>query len=259
MNKILMEVSKLLKENMKKYLPEVNDEELEENGKIYYMNGNNGTSFDFYINSHLSPFMIFYDDEANMGAVKAILDIEGNLDIYFFKNHEEEPCEQISVVVDVNENEILELAVIMNRIADDEEKWGCSIEDMDSDIQVSKEEIDNFISKEEEYEMLKELFKTCIVTKNILEEDWKVGLMQKLEPNSETDSGWFLSAGNESQEYIDDPENLCVITLAEITDRDASIIPYLMEKNEGDVLIRISDDEFEFDDGEKEIFISKFE
>ena len=44
---------------------------LEENGTVYYMNGKNGTEFDWHVNDRLSDFMVFYDDEDKLGAVKA--------------------------------------------------------------------------------------------------------------------------------------------------------------------------------------------
>lgn len=257
MNKILIEISKIVKENLKKYLPETSIQDLEENGKIYYMNDRNGTTFDYYINKHLSPFMCFYNDKENMGAIKLILYIDGKIDIYLFKNHVNEPYKEISTAITVKNEDILELAVIMNKIADNNSKWGFSIEDMNSDISISKNEIDEFVSQEQDFRILSELLKTCIVTKKLLDENWKVGLMQKLQSSSEIDSGWFLSVGNETQDYVDNPENLCVITLNELCEKDSVLISYLMNKEVGDVLIRVSNDEFEFDDNKKEIFITK--
>ncbi|MDE5831349.1 MAG: DUF2185 domain-containing protein [Clostridia bacterium] len=145
----------------------------------------------------------------------------------------------------------------MNKITDNDNKWGVSIEDIDSDIQITKNEINEFISQEEDFKILSELLKTCIVTKKLLNESWKVGFMQKMESSSEMDSGWFLSVGNETQDYVDNPENLCMITLNELCEKDSVLISYLMNKQVGDVLIRVSNDKFEFDDNKKEIFITK--
>lgn len=257
MNKILKEISEIVKENLKKYLPEISTQDLEENGKIYYMNDKNGTIFDYYTNNHLSPFMCFYDDKENMGAIKLILYIDGKIDIYLFKNHINAPYKEISTSISVTHDEILELAVIMNKVADNDNKWGFAIENMNSDIKITKSEINQFISQEQDFRILSELLKTCIVTKKLLDENWKVGLMQKMEPSSEMDSGWFLSVGNETQDYVDNPENLCITTLNELCEKDSVLISYLMNKKVGDVLIRVSNDEFEFDDNKKEIFITK--
>ncbi len=257
MNKILTEISKIAQENIKKYLPEISNNDLEENGKIYYMNDKNGSTFDYYVNGHFSPFMCFYNDEENMGALKILLFIDGRIDVYIFKNHESKPFKEINTSIDVDDNEILELAVIMDKM-EKNDNWGFSIEDMNSDIQITENEINEFISQEEDYKILLELLKTCIVTKKLLDENWKVGLMQKLESESEMDSGWFLSVGNETQEYVDNPKNLCVITLSELCEKDPVLIRYLMDKEVGDSLIRVSDDEFEIDNEDKEIFTTKF-
>ncbi len=257
MNRILREITEIARENLKKYLPEVLTQDLEENGKIYYMNDKNGTIFDYYVNSHLSPFMCFYNDKENMGAIKLILYIDGNIDVCIYKNHTNKPYKEIYTSISVTSDEILELAVIMNKITDNDDKWGFSIEDINSDIQITKNEIDEFVSQEEDFILMSELLKTCIVTKKLLDENWKVGLMQKMEPSSEMDSGWFLSIGNETQEYVDNPKNLCIITLDEVCQKDSNLISYLINKKVGDTLIRISNDEFEFDDGKKEIFITK--
>ena len=80
MNKILKEIKEIINENIKKYLPDVKPSELEENGMVYYMNGNNGTEFDWYVNDKISDFMVFYNDEKNLGIAK--LTIYSNGDIY---------------------------------------------------------------------------------------------------------------------------------------------------------------------------------
>jgi len=147
MNKILGEISEIVKESLKRHLPQVSTQDLEEDGKIYYMNDRNGTSFDYYVNNHLSPFMCFYDDKENMGALKLILYIDGKIDICIFKNHKNKPYKEIYTSISVTHDEILELGVIMNKIADNDNKWGVSIEDMDSDIQISENEISKFDNK----------------------------------------------------------------------------------------------------------------
>lgn len=46
MNEILNAIRRMINENLSKYLSDVAKENLEENGVIYYMNGNNGTEID---------------------------------------------------------------------------------------------------------------------------------------------------------------------------------------------------------------------
>lgn len=46
MNEILNAIRRMINENLSKYLSDVAKENLEENGVIYYINGNNGTEID---------------------------------------------------------------------------------------------------------------------------------------------------------------------------------------------------------------------
>ena len=50
MNKIVKEIQKIMAQNMAFYLPHVKKSDLEKNGAVFYMNGNNGTEFDWYVN-----------------------------------------------------------------------------------------------------------------------------------------------------------------------------------------------------------------
>ena len=73
MNRILNEIKKIINDNLKLYLPHVKANDLENDGEIYYMNGKDGTEFDWYVNDKLPPFMVFYNDETNLGAMKLSL------------------------------------------------------------------------------------------------------------------------------------------------------------------------------------------
>ena len=73
MNKIVKEIQKIMAQNMAFYLPHVKKSDLEKNGAVFYMNGNNGTEFDWYVNDRLPAFMVFYNDADNLGAAKLML------------------------------------------------------------------------------------------------------------------------------------------------------------------------------------------
>lgn len=77
MYRIINDIQTIIKNAMSENLPEVSPDALEENGKIYYMNGKNGTEYDWFVNDHLPPFMVFYNDEKNLGAVKATVYTDG--------------------------------------------------------------------------------------------------------------------------------------------------------------------------------------
>lgn len=46
MNKVLEKVLKIVEQGINTWLPDVTSSMLEENGKVYYMNGDDGTVFD---------------------------------------------------------------------------------------------------------------------------------------------------------------------------------------------------------------------
>ena len=59
MNPTLSAIQNVIKKNMAVYLPDVSQESLEDGGKIFYMNGKDGTEFDWFVNGRLCPFMSF--------------------------------------------------------------------------------------------------------------------------------------------------------------------------------------------------------
>ena len=82
MNEILNEIRRLIRESRTMYLPHVKAEALEENGAVYYMNGKNGTEFDWYVNGKVSDFFVFYKDENNLVAIEDMFD---DMNITHFK------------------------------------------------------------------------------------------------------------------------------------------------------------------------------
>lgn len=65
-------------------ISEVGWADLENNGAIFYMNGKNGTAFDWYVNEYLPCFFIYYNDDDNLGTVKATLYADGNMSVYVY-------------------------------------------------------------------------------------------------------------------------------------------------------------------------------
>ena len=97
----------------------------------------------------------------------------------------------------------------------------------------------------------------CLASDKITKEGYKVGYMYREQPDEgKPDSGWRFMAGNEDDEYINDPKNLHIFALNTICNYDKDIIPYLKSKP-GIAYIRISNDKFEVDDGSKPVFIDK--
>ena len=84
MNKVILKIKEIINNGINQYLPNVKNKDLEDNGAIYYMNGNNGTEFDWHVNQKLSNFMVFYNDKDNLGAVKLIIHSDRNIYLYIY-------------------------------------------------------------------------------------------------------------------------------------------------------------------------------
>ena len=88
----------------------------------------------------------------------------------------------------------------------------------------------------------------CIVSNKITKEGFKVGYMYREQPtDGYPDSGWRFMAGNEDDEYMDNPNNHHIFAINTICNYDKDIITYLKSKI-GSAYIRISDSEFIIED-----------
>lgn len=97
----------------------------------------------------------------------------------------------------------------------------------------------------------------CIVSNRITKDSYKVGYMYREEASDVyPDSGWRFFAGDEDEEYSNDPDNFAIFNLNTICNYDQDIIKYL-ELSIGTYLIRINSLEFLEDDGQTEIHIEK--
>lgn len=119
MNRILIELKKNMKECLEKYVSDILPDDLEDRGAIFYMNGKNGTEFDWYVNDKVSDFMIFYNDEDNLGAVKATIYNNGELLIYVYGEQGKNVVQRVQTNLDVTTDEVLELAIIFRNKPDE--------------------------------------------------------------------------------------------------------------------------------------------
>ena len=69
----------------------------------------------------------------------------------------------------------------------------------------------------------------CFVTNRVLYGRERAGYLYREEPDEDKDSGWRLMVGDESDEYMNDPENISYVSLGAVLDRDASFIDLLDE------------------------------
>ena len=63
--------------------PEVTDDMLYGNGAIYYMNGNDGTEFDWNVNDRCCEFYLFYK-ETEMGFIKVLVNKDDTISGYVY-------------------------------------------------------------------------------------------------------------------------------------------------------------------------------
>ncbi len=67
----------------------------------------------------------------------------------------------------------------------------------------------------------------CIATDKITVEGRKVGFMYREAPDNDVDSGWRFMAGDEDEEYMDNPDNHGIYAVNTICNYDPTIIPHL--------------------------------
>ena len=88
MHRVITDIQIRIRNAMKENMPEVSSDTLEEDGKVYYMNGKDGTEYDWFVNDHLPTFMVFYNDENNLGAAKATVYTDSGMVIYLYDEKE---------------------------------------------------------------------------------------------------------------------------------------------------------------------------
>lgn len=260
MNKVILKIKEIINNSINQYLPNVKNKDLEDNGAIYYMNGNNGTEFDWYVNQKLSNFMVFYNDKDNLGAVKLIIHSDCNIYLYIYDERGKHLFKEIKDTIDVNSDELFKLAIALKNEADDKRIFDGDISKIDTDIAVTNEMLSEFKSHESYYDNIKKrkelLNKMAYVSKRIINDNYKIGYMHREEPLNNEDSGWSFVAGNESDDYINNSDNIVLLKLYEVILLEPSIEEYL-EYDIGTTLIRISKTEFEIDNKDKEIFVER--
>ena len=67
----------------------------------------------------------------------------------------------------------------------------------------------------------------CVASDRITVDGERVGFMYRDQPANDLDSGWRMMAGDESEEYMDEPTNHEVYGVNTIANYDPDIIPLL--------------------------------
>ena len=243
MHRILEQVCAIAERERAEWLPEVTPRQLEQDGAVFYMNSQNGTEFDWYVNDRLPSFMVFYNDKANLGAVKLHLNRDGTVSVYLYGEQGARLQKQETLPAEYTEEELLGLAVQLRQAAD-----GAVPE---------AEAIQQFLRLGESYAAMRQrrmlLAQNAIVSRKILDEGWKVGYMERTETDRDGDSGWFFASGTEEPGYLDDYHHLALVPVGIVWQQfDPDIFRYL-DSPAGTRLIRVSEDRFEPDQPDREI------
>ena len=123
---IIEKIKSVFAEIREKY-PLITDEDLLENGAIYYMNGNDGTDFDWNANGHTSEFYMYHSNE--IGFIKLYVNNDDTYTAYVYPNGEMSAVETIKG--DLSDVDGLYLAALLYRKADREYIYDEIIDEID--------------------------------------------------------------------------------------------------------------------------------
>lgn len=85
--------------------------------------------------------------------------------------------------------------------------------------------------------LVERYIKRCYVTNRVLRDGAKVGYLYREAPDREDDSGWRITANDESDEYMDDASNCAYVSLGAVLSNDDSFIA-LLDYPEGSAFVR---------------------
>lgn len=121
-------IIEIIKDVLAKALMGVSPKDLEENGKVYYMNDQNGTIFDWTMNEHASPLMCFYND--GIGAIKALVYEGGNVVVYYYDTTPEHKYLG-EYQANISKDDALALTCFLYFNADEKDRFGKSLDDLE--------------------------------------------------------------------------------------------------------------------------------
>lgn len=97
------------------------------------------------------------------------------------------------------------------------------IQDLKPDDTVWFQPCNIIATEHDEHDNLVERYvKRCFVTMRVLEDGLKVGYLYREEPDTDNDSGWRITANDESDEYMSDSDNIAFVSLGAVLSKDDS-------------------------------------
>ena len=123
----IKETIKTIFAEIREKYPLITDEDLHSNGAIFYMNGNDGTDFDWNANEHTSEFYMYHENE--IGFIKLYVNKGDTYTAYVYPNGEMSATETVRGNLD--EGDSLYLAALLYRKADREYIYDADIDEID--------------------------------------------------------------------------------------------------------------------------------
>lgn len=133
---IIEKIKNVFAEIREKY-PLITDEDLHSKGAIFYMNGNDGTDFDWNANEHTSEFYMYHKNE--IGFIKLYVNKDDTYTAYVYPNGEMSAVE--TVKGNLEEGDSLYLAALLYRKADREYIYDEIIDEIDFTYEPSEFEL----------------------------------------------------------------------------------------------------------------------
>lgn len=142
-------------ENARKNMLEITDDMLCDEGdgeKVYYMNGNDGTYFDWCCNERLCEFFMFFKS-TEMGFIKVFVNNDDTITGYMYKENYNYGDNQICLEkVKISNGDALYLAALMDKMADKKHLYDKPISQIDFDYEPSAWEIADMCEDEDDEE-----------------------------------------------------------------------------------------------------------
>ena len=113
--------------DIRKRCPLIADEDLRDNGAIFYMNGKDGTNYDWNVNEHTSEFYMYHKNE--IGFIKLYVNKGDTYTAYVYPNGEMSAVATIRG--DLDEGDSLFLTALLYRKADWEYIYDANIDEID--------------------------------------------------------------------------------------------------------------------------------
>lgn len=85
--------------------------------------------------------------------------------------------------------------------------------------------------------LVERYIKRCYVTNRLLQDGCRAGYLYREDPDREDDSGWRITANDESDDYMSDPDNIAYVSLGAVLSRDDSFRE-LLDEPAGSAFIR---------------------